>query len=173
MTFGGLALGVGMLLDNAVVVLENIFRKREEGLPILRAAHRGDAGGGGAAHRHDDHHHGRLPAHRLHARHGRRHVPAARGRRRLLAGGLAGRRPDAHPGARGAPPRPRRGPPDAARRRCLRRFYARSEAFLAALEERYRRGVAWALAHRAQVVGGAAALFVASLLVAAASSARS
>ncbi len=47
----------------------------------------------------------------------------------------------------------------------LRRFYACSEAFLAALEERYRRGVAWALAHRSQVVGGSAALFVASLLV--------
>jgi len=31
MTFGGLALGVGMLVDNAIVVLENIFRKREEG----------------------------------------------------------------------------------------------------------------------------------------------
>jgi len=31
MTFGGLALGVGMLVDNAVVVLENIFRKREGG----------------------------------------------------------------------------------------------------------------------------------------------
>jgi HAE1 family hydrophobic/amphiphilic exporter-1 len=31
MTFGGLALGVGMLVDNAVVVLENVFRKREEG----------------------------------------------------------------------------------------------------------------------------------------------
>ena len=31
MTFGGLALGVGMLVDNAVVVLENIFRQREQG----------------------------------------------------------------------------------------------------------------------------------------------
>ncbi|HEX2163123.1 MAG TPA: efflux RND transporter permease subunit [Thermoanaerobaculia bacterium] len=31
MTFGGLALGVGMLVDNAVVVLENVYRKREEG----------------------------------------------------------------------------------------------------------------------------------------------
>ncbi|HUF78546.1 MAG TPA: efflux RND transporter permease subunit, partial [Thermoanaerobaculia bacterium] len=31
MTFGGLALGVGMLVDNAIVVLENIFRKREQG----------------------------------------------------------------------------------------------------------------------------------------------
>lgn len=31
MTLGGIALGVGMLVDNAVVVLENIFRKLEEG----------------------------------------------------------------------------------------------------------------------------------------------
>ena len=30
MTFGGLALGVGMMVDNAIVVLENIVRKREE-----------------------------------------------------------------------------------------------------------------------------------------------
>jgi len=31
MTLGGLALGVGMLVDNAIVVLENIFRIRESG----------------------------------------------------------------------------------------------------------------------------------------------
>lgn len=31
MTLGGLALGVGMLVDNAIVVLENIFRLRESG----------------------------------------------------------------------------------------------------------------------------------------------
>ncbi|MGE0434794.1 MAG: efflux RND transporter permease subunit, partial [Planctomycetota bacterium] len=31
MTLGGLALGVGMLVDNAIVVLENIFRRREGG----------------------------------------------------------------------------------------------------------------------------------------------
>ena len=31
-SFGGLALGVGMLVDNAIVVLENIYRHREEGL---------------------------------------------------------------------------------------------------------------------------------------------
>jgi len=31
MTLGGLALGVGMLADNAIVVLENIFRRRESG----------------------------------------------------------------------------------------------------------------------------------------------
>ncbi|MCA8961072.1 MAG: efflux RND transporter permease subunit, partial [Planctomycetes bacterium] len=30
MTLGGLALGVGMMVDNAIVVLENIFRRRDE-----------------------------------------------------------------------------------------------------------------------------------------------
>ncbi len=38
MSFGGLALGVGMLVDNAIVVLENIFRHRESGLTHREAA---------------------------------------------------------------------------------------------------------------------------------------
>ena len=38
MTIGGLALGVGMLVDNAIVVLENIFRLRETGSEVERAA---------------------------------------------------------------------------------------------------------------------------------------
>jgi len=38
MTLGGLALGVGMLVDNAIVVLENIYRLREEGQGPLDAA---------------------------------------------------------------------------------------------------------------------------------------
>ncbi|MCB1018472.1 MAG: efflux RND transporter permease subunit [Acidobacteria bacterium] len=37
-SFGGLALGVGMLVDNSIVVLENIFRHREEGLSMKEAA---------------------------------------------------------------------------------------------------------------------------------------
>ena len=40
-SFGGLALGVGMLVDNAIVVLENIFRHREEGQNRREAARRG------------------------------------------------------------------------------------------------------------------------------------
>ncbi|MBN2181259.1 MAG: efflux RND transporter permease subunit [Sedimentisphaerales bacterium] len=38
MTLGGLALGIGMLVDNAVVVLENIFRIRESGDALEHAA---------------------------------------------------------------------------------------------------------------------------------------
>lgn len=41
MSLGGLALGVGMLIDNAVVVLESIQRFREEGLSDRVAAVRG------------------------------------------------------------------------------------------------------------------------------------
>ncbi|MGK2857618.1 MAG: efflux RND transporter permease subunit [Thermoanaerobaculia bacterium] len=41
MSLGGLALGVGMLVDNAIVVLEAIFKKREAGASPLAAAHAG------------------------------------------------------------------------------------------------------------------------------------
>ncbi|MCU0462564.1 MAG: efflux RND transporter permease subunit [Bacteroidales bacterium] len=37
MTLGGLALGAGMLVDNAIVVLENITRLREEGMSLKDA----------------------------------------------------------------------------------------------------------------------------------------
>ena len=41
MSLGGLALGVGMLVDNAIVVLESVTRCREEGDGVARAAVRG------------------------------------------------------------------------------------------------------------------------------------
>ncbi|NQU43415.1 efflux RND transporter permease subunit [bacterium] len=41
MTLGGLALGVGMLLDSAIVVLENIHHLRESGVPPREAAVQG------------------------------------------------------------------------------------------------------------------------------------
>lgn len=40
-TMGGLALGVGMMVDNAIVVIENIFRHMEEGKIPHDAAHDG------------------------------------------------------------------------------------------------------------------------------------
>ena len=41
MSLGGLALGVGMLVDNSIIVLENIFRHRQAGMGTLEAAARG------------------------------------------------------------------------------------------------------------------------------------
>ncbi|MEG1822427.1 MAG: efflux RND transporter permease subunit [Clostridiales bacterium] len=37
-SLSGLALGVGMLVDNSIVVIENIYRLRREGMPPLKAA---------------------------------------------------------------------------------------------------------------------------------------
>jgi HAE1 family hydrophobic/amphiphilic exporter-1 len=48
MTLGGLALGAGMLVDNAIVVLENITRLREEGIPLKEAVIKGTGEVGGA-----------------------------------------------------------------------------------------------------------------------------
>jgi HAE1 family hydrophobic/amphiphilic exporter-1 len=43
MSLGGIALAVGMLVDNSIVVLENIVRKREQGEGIVEAAKNGTA----------------------------------------------------------------------------------------------------------------------------------
>ena len=48
MTLGGLALGAGMLVDNAIVVLENIFRLKETGVTFKEAAIEGTGQVGGA-----------------------------------------------------------------------------------------------------------------------------
>ena len=44
----GLALGVGMLVDNSIVVIENIYRLRKEGVPVKEAAITGARGVAGA-----------------------------------------------------------------------------------------------------------------------------
>ncbi|OZM58266.1 acriflavin resistance protein [Lottiidibacillus patelloidae] len=41
LTLGGLALGIGMMVDNSIVILENIFRLRQQGKPLKEAAIQG------------------------------------------------------------------------------------------------------------------------------------
>lgn len=48
MTLGGLALGAGMLIDNAIVVMENIYRNLENGTPPQEAAIKGTSEVAGA-----------------------------------------------------------------------------------------------------------------------------
>src|SRR5690606_6275687 len=47
-SFGGLALGIGMLVDGAIVILESIYRKRGDGLTAKQAAVEGAREVGGA-----------------------------------------------------------------------------------------------------------------------------
>ena len=47
-SLSGLALGIGMLVDNSIVVIENIYRLRKEGLTVKKAAVEGARSVGGA-----------------------------------------------------------------------------------------------------------------------------
>ena len=48
MSLGGLTLGIGMLVDNSIVVLESIYRKRQQGQTLFAAAVHGTTEVGGA-----------------------------------------------------------------------------------------------------------------------------
>jgi hypothetical protein len=56
LTLMGLAMGFGLVVDNAIVVLENIYRRRRRGEEAPEAAERGHPRGGAAHPRRDGHH---------------------------------------------------------------------------------------------------------------------
>jgi HAE1 family hydrophobic/amphiphilic exporter-1 len=162
MTFGGLALGVGMLVDNAIVVLENIFRKREQGESAVTSAVVGTQevslaitastlttmavflpivfmeGVSGVMYKQL----AVVVAFALFASLAVALTLIPVLSARLLRGG------DAHP-----------------MRTRLQPLYDRSERALTAMEARYRTGLDWALGHRRLVILGTLALFALSLVL--------
>jgi hydrophobic/amphiphilic exporter-1 (mainly G- bacteria), HAE1 family len=159
MSFGGLALGVGMLVDNAIVVLENVFRKREGGADPETSAVVGTSevamaitastlttmavflpivfmeGVAGVMYK-------QLAV----------VVAFSLGASLLVALTLIPVLAKRLLAARSRPRSP-----------AVARLYAASERTLGRSEASYRRLLAWALAHRGRVVGGAALLLAASL----------
>ena len=71
MSLGGLSLGVGMLVDNSIVVLEAIQRKRQQGMSEIEAARAGASEVGHGGDRLDPDHGLRLRADRVRRRHRR------------------------------------------------------------------------------------------------------
>ena len=74
MSFGGLALGVGLIVDNAIVVLENIVRKRQNGAKKKEAARKGTREVYRSDHRFHPDDVGNFSARGVHEYHNRGHV---------------------------------------------------------------------------------------------------
>jgi multidrug efflux pump len=66
LTLLAMVLAIGLVVDDAIVVVENVHRHIEMGKPKIQAAIDGGAGAGPAHHRHDHHPGGGLCPHRFH-----------------------------------------------------------------------------------------------------------
>jgi len=182
MTFGGLALGIGMLVDSAIVVIENIYRHREQGETPEVSAVKG-TGEVSAA----------ILASVLTTIVVFLPVVFIRGMSgilfrqmayvvsfsllcslvvaltlipvlasKFLKYGAAGnsKKPCAGPAESGSP---EAGAP--ARRSWLRRAFGASERLICGIEDRYKRLLDWALGHRKSVIGITAILFIISVVL--------
>ncbi len=95
LTLLAIVLSVGLVVDDAIVVVENVERHLAEGRTPLNAALLGAPRAGGPDHRDDDHPGGGLRADRLPGRRHRLPVPGIRLHARRHGGDLGRRRPDA------------------------------------------------------------------------------
>ena len=96
----GLVLAVGLVVDDAIVVVEAIEAKIEEGLVAARCGAAGDGRGERRARRHRARAVERVHPRRLHRRHHRVALPAVRAHHRVLGPDLRLQRADAEPRAR-------------------------------------------------------------------------
>lgn len=99
MSLGGITLGVGMIVDNSIVVLENIFSYRADGYSRWDACTKGTGRGHDLGHGVHPDHHRRIPADRAVGRHDRHDVPGILHHHRRAAAQLAHHRADARAAA--------------------------------------------------------------------------
>ena len=95
----GLVLAIGIVVDDAIVVVENVERWLEHGLAAARGDAQGDGRGDGPGHRRGPGAVRRVRALRVHQRHHRPVLPPVRGDDRRLDRLLGDQLADAQPGA--------------------------------------------------------------------------